>query len=78
MALSIPVAKPIKGGIWRSPVHEDMTPVAISARMNGSDVIANAFATAILSLPPFHGLFLEDQTPARSRMIMKMSATIYS
>ena len=26
-------------------------------------MITNAFATAILLLPPFHGLLFEDQTP---------------
>ncbi len=74
--MSTPMAKPIKGGIWRSPAREDMTPVAISARTKGSDVIENAFATAILSFPPFHGLLFEDQIPATSKMSAKMRATI--
>ena len=52
-----------------------MIPVAVSQRMKGKDTITNAFTTAFPSFPPFHGLLLEDHTPATSRMIAKTTAT---
>jgi len=75
IARSAAVPAPTVGGILNSPVRNDATPVATSARTNGNDVIMNAFATAIPSFPPFHGLLLEDQTPATSRMAAKIAAT---
>jgi hypothetical protein len=54
----------------------DTTPVTASARKKGSEKMMNAFATAILSFPPFQGLFLENQSPITSKTIAKMRATI--
>ena len=59
--ISTAVPIPISGGIASSPVAGEMIPVPASVRTKGSEVIVNAFATAILSFPPFHGLFLDDQ-----------------
>ena len=55
-------------------MRKDTTPVAASASTNGIETIMSAFATAILSFPPFHGLLFEDQTPATRRMIAKTRA----
>jgi len=37
-------------------------------------VIENAFTTAIPSFLPFHGLLLDDQTPAIAGMIANITA----
>jgi len=63
------------GGTWSQPVSRETIPVHASASTNGIEVIMNAFATAILSFPPFHGLLLEDHTPATARMTAKITAT---
>jgi hypothetical protein len=64
IAASTGKPNPINGGIDSSPVASDTIPVAVSARTKGSEVIANAFTTAVLSFPSFHGLFFDDQIPS--------------
>jgi len=64
---SAAVPTPRSGGIDSCPVIKDTTPVAASARTKGAEKAVNAFNTAILSFPPFHGLLFEDQTPANCK-----------
>ena len=42
----------------------------------GAKEAPGARLTAIISFPPFHGLLLEDQTPATSRMMAKIIAVV--
>jgi len=66
--------KPTGGGIDSSPVRNDVKPVTASATTKGIEVTVNAFATAILSFPPFHGLLLEDHRPTAVKMMAKIRA----
>jgi len=76
IATSTAVPAPTSGGIDSCPVRRDNIPVAASASTKGIDASMNAFATAILSFPPFHGLLLDDQTPATSMMIANARSAI--
>ncbi len=75
MATLSAVPTPRIGGIDNIPVRAEIRPVATSAKMKGNEKTVNAFATAIPSSPPFHGLLLDDQRPAMRRMIAKTTAT---
>jgi len=37
--------------------------------------MVNVFMTAARPFPPFHGLLIEDHTPATTRMTAKITAT---
>lgn len=75
IATSATVPDPATGGIDDSPVRIDAIPVAPSARTKGSEVMVNVFMTAARPFPPFHGLLIEDHTPATTRMTAKITAT---